>query len=124
MIFIARKGHSSFKNHPIIRRHLMAVGEVTTVAVGEVARKVITTGTAGRSGEDWGARSDVVLLLEGAVEEVDVEEGVIGAVAARELNAFGFWERGTAITGDDQVGAHGVELPAAYQDAISECKLC
>jgi len=88
----------------------VAVGEVTTVAVGEVARKVITAGAAGRSGEDWGTRSDVGLLLEAAVEEVDVEEGVVGAVATRELNAFGLWERGTAVTGNDEVGAHGVEL--------------
>ena len=121
MIFIARKGHSSFKNHPI-RRHLVAVGEVTTVAVGEVACEVITAGTAGRSSEDWGTRGDVVLLLETAVEEVDVEEGVISVVATWELDAFGLGERGTTVTGDDGVGAHGVELTAAYQDTVSECE--
>ena len=116
---IAHKGHSSFRNYPIVRR-LLAVGEVTTVAVGEVARKGITAGTTRGRGKDWGTRSDVVLLLEAAVEEVDVEEGVIGAVATWELDALGLWERGAAVTGDDEVGAHGIELTAAHQDNVPD----
>ena len=115
------KGHSSFGSHPSVC-HLLAVGEVTTVAAGEVARKGITAGTTRGRGEYWGTRSNVVLALEAAIKEVDAEEGVIGTDATWDFDALGLWERGAAIAGNEEVGAHGVELAAVYQYDILECK--
>jgi len=60
--------------------------------------------------EDFRTRGNVILLLEAAVPEVDLEEGVIGAVATWEFDALGVWKRGTAIAGNVEVRAHGVKL--------------
>jgi hypothetical protein len=87
--------------------------------MGEVARKGITAGTTRGKGVGSGPRSDILLLLEGAVEDVDAEVGVVSAVATGELDALRLWERGGAVAGNDEVGAHGVELTAAHQDDIS-----
>lgn len=62
--------------------------------------------------EDFRTRGNVILLLEAAVPEVDLEEGVIGEVATWELDALGVWKRGTAIAGNVKVRAHGVKLTA------------
>jgi len=106
-------------------RHSLAVGKVTTVAAGKVARKGFTAGTtssSGASGVDWGTGRDVLQLLEAAVEDVDFEVGVVLLVATWELDALGHWERSTAIAGNGETGAHGVELTAAHQKNRSECK--
>ena len=99
----------------------MTVREVPPVAVGEVARKGIAAGTTRGTCEDLGTRSNVVLFLQAAVGEVDLEEGAIGTVTIWELDALGIWKRGTAIASNDEVRAHGVEL-MAHQVKISESR--
>jgi len=101
---------------------LLAIREVATVAVGEVACKDITAGRTRNRCEDLGTRSNVVLFLEAAIEDVDLEEGVVSTVATRELDALGLWKRGTAIAINHEVRAHGVEL-MAHQNKILEWKL-
>ena len=89
---------------------------MATVAVGEIACKDITAGmrrtTYGEDSRTWG---NVILFLEAAVEEVDLEEGVIGTVATWELDALGLWKREPAIAGDVEVRAHGEKLMAHQQ---------
>ena len=94
---------------------LQAVGEVTTVAPGEIACKYITAGRRMTTcDEDFRTRGHVILFLEATVPEVDLEEGVIGVVATWELNALGVRKRRTTIAGNVEVRAHGVKL-TAYQ---------
>ena len=90
---------------------------VAAVAAREVARKGVAAVSGRARGVDRRPWGNVVLFLEATVEEVDVEEGVIGTVATWELNALCVWERGTAVAGNVEVGAHGVELmTAAHQN--------
>lgn len=86
---------------------------MATVAAGEIACKDITAGRRRTTcGEDSRTRGNVILFLEAAVEEVDLEEGVIGKVATWELDTLGLWKREPAIAGDVEVRAHGEKLMA------------
>lgn len=85
---------------------------MATVVAGEIACKGITTDTRRNTCEDLRTRSNVVLFLEAAVEEVDLEERVVGTVATWELNALGVWKRATPIAGYDEIRAHWEELMA------------
>jgi hypothetical protein len=114
-IVIVYKIYPPFNTHPAVR-HLLAVGMVAAVAAGKVAREGIAAGRARCRGVDWRAGSNIVLFLEAAVEKVDVEEWIIGTIATWELDPLRLWERGTAITINNEVGAHGVELTAAHQN--------
>ena len=93
---------------------------MATVAPGEIACKKITASMSRTTcDEDPRTRGSVILFLEATVPEVDLEGGVIGAVATWELDALVVWKRGTAIAGNVEVRAHGVKL-TAHQ--ISEWK--
>lgn len=101
---------------------LLAVGEVATVAAGEIARKGITAGMRRITCKDPRTRSNVVLFLEAAVPDVDLHGGVTGNIATWELDALGVWKRATAIAGYVKIRAHWVEL-MTHQNKMSEWKL-